>query len=576
MPVDLHPRLKRPGVEVILSKLHAGAKFSNKTYTFSGGLHGVGVSVVNALSRRLEVWVKREGQVHHIAFEGGELVSPLRVTGECKRRETGTTVRFIADARYFESLRIDRKRLFALLRAKAVLCAGLTVSIDDEETGERESWCYADGMRAFFIEALGDGEHIPREPLAGDVELAGEGEDQGRAAWVLTWVKEGDALTSSFANLIPTPAHGTHVNALRSGIVSAVRQFARDHDLTKKIQLTPEDICDRLAFLLSLRLTEPSFGGQTKDRLISRWILGPLQKVVEHHTTLWLSKHVEQGKQIVQLAIERATARLDAEARVKRKRPAGGPALPGKLADCSESGSARTELFLVEGDSAGGIAKAARDNKFQAILPLRGKILNTWELSAGKALASQAVADIATAIGVDPDTSDLSRLRYGKVCILADADSDGLHIASLLCALFVRHFRALVQGGHVFVAKPPLYRVDIGKEKRYALDDDERTRLVRDAEKKGKKTVVTRFKGLGEMNANELRDSVIHPDGRRLVQLIVDDEAATAELLDQLLSKKRASDRRAWLESEGDRASTESELAPAEPDVAATPAAARS
>jgi topoisomerase IV subunit B len=561
MPVDIHPEEGIPGVELILTRLHAGGKFSNRNYTFSGGLHGVGVSVVNALSTRVEVAIRRDGNEYAMAFEHGDPVSQLEVTGSVGRRNTGTRLRFWPDPKYFDTPKFNLRALKHLLRAKAVLCAGLTVRLEDAASGEKHEWRYEDGLRAYLQGELAGAELLPPELFAGSLARDTESVD-----WAVAWVPEVDLVQESYVNLIPTTQHGTHVNGLRSGFTDALREFCDFRNLLPRgVKLAPEDVWDRVAYVLSLKMTDPQFSGQTKERLSSRQAAGFIEGAAHDAFSLWLNQHVELGERIAQLAIERASARLKTEKQVTRKKVTQGPALPGKLADCISQDLSRTELFLVEGDSAGGSAKQARDKDFQAILPLRGKILNTWEVGSGQVLASQEVHDLAVAIGCDPGKDDLSGLRYGKVVVLADADSDGLHIATLLAALFLRHFPALVAAGHVFVAMPPLFRVDVGKQVFYALDEEEKRLLLekiereKSASKKGSGGAVhvTRFKGLGEMNPPQLRESTIHPDTRRLVQLTVDDPAQTASLMDMLLARKRAGDRKAWLETKGDLATLE-------------------
>ncbi|RRN80594.1 DNA topoisomerase IV subunit B [Pseudoxanthomonas sp. SGD-10] len=555
MPVDIHPEEKIPGVELILTRLHAGGKFSNKNYTFSGGLHGVGVSVVNALSTLVEVHIKRDGAEHRITFRDGNRATPLEVVGTVGKKNTGTRVRFWPDPKYFDSPKINVRALRHLLRAKAVLCPGLTVTLFDEASGERDTWHYEDGLRDYLKGELAGRELLPPELFTGSLKKETEVVD-----WAVAWVPEGELVQESYVNLIPTAQHGTHVNGLRSGLTDALREFCDFRNLLPRgVKLAPEDVWDRVAFVLSLKMSDPQFSGQTKERLSSRQAAGFIESAVHDAFSLWLNQNVDMGERIAQIAIERASARLKTEKQVVRKKVTQGPALPGKLADCISQDLSRTELFLVEGDSAGGSAKQARDKDFQAILPLRGKILNTWEVASGSVLASQEVHDLAVAIGCDPGKDDLSGLRYGKIVILADADSDGLHIATLLSALFLRHFPALVAAGHVFVAMPPLFRVDVGKQVFYALDEEEKRLLLEKiAREKIKGQVsVTRFKGLGEMNPHQLRESTIHPDTRRLVQLTVDDGEQTRALMDMLLAKKRASDRKAWLETKGDLASLE-------------------
>jgi len=559
MPVDIHPEEGIPGVELILTRLHAGGKFSDQNYKFSGGLHGVGVSVVNALSSRVEVTIRRDGQIYRMNFKNGDRASNLSVVGTVAKKQTGTTVRFWPDPKYFDSPKISLPKLKHVLRAKAVLCAGLTVRLVDEASGEKEEWFYEDGLTDYLRSMLVGAEFLP-----GDLYKAALKRDQGAVDFVLAWVPEGELTQESYVNLIPTAQGGTHVNGLRTGLTDALREFCDIRNLLPRgVKLAPEDVWDRLSFVLSLKMQEPQFSGQTKERLSSRDAAAFVENAAHDGFSLYLNQHVDIGEKIAQLAIERASLRLKAEKQIVRKKITQGPALPGKLADCSSSDLTRTELFLVEGDSAGGSAKQARDKDFQAILPLRGKILNTWEVESGQVLASEEVHNLAIAIGCDPGKDDLSGLRYGKVIILADADSDGLHIATLLSALFLKHFPALVRGGHAFVAMPPLFRVDVGKQVFYCLDESERDAMIEKIEReKNRGTVhVTRFKGLGEMNPSQLRESTIDPDTRRLVQLTVSDASegddGTHKIMDMLLSKKRASDRKEWLETKGDLASLE-------------------
>ncbi len=553
MPVDIHPEQGIPGVEVILSKLHAGGKFSNKNYEFSGGLHGVGVSVVNALSKRLEVRVRRDGKEYAIEFENGEKSRDLEVIGSVGKKNTGTTIRFWPDPQYFDSPNFSIPRLKHILRAKAVLCPGLRVRFFVEKTGEKEEWYYEDGLSDYLSEALEGYALLPPEPFTGSLQGEKEAVD-----WAVTWLPEGgEAVTESYVNLIPTAQGGTHVNGFRSGLTDAIREYCEFRKLLPRgVKIAPDDVWDKASYVLSVKMQDPQFSGQTKERLSSRETAAFVSGVVKDAFSLWLNQHADIGDELAQLAISNAQRRLRSGKKVVRKKVSAGPALPGKLADCASTDLKRTELFLVEGDSAGGSAKQARDREFQAIMPLRGKILNTWEVSSDQVLASQEVHDISVAIGVEPGSDDLSGLRYGKICILADADSDGAHIATLLCALFLRHFRPLVEGGHIYVAKPPLYRIDIGKDKYYALDEAERDGILDRiaAEKKKGKVSVTRFKGLGEMNPMQLRESSIAPDTRRLAQLAIEPGDETFEIMNMLLSKKRASDRKAWLQERGDLA----------------------
>ena len=570
MPVDIHPEEGILGVELILTRLHAGGKFNNNNYTFSGGLHGVGVSVVNALSTVTQVYIKRDGNEYRMTFHNGDRATPLEVVGSVGKKNTGTRVHFWPDPKYFDTPKFNLRSLKHLLRAKAVLCPGLTVKLHDAASGEKLEWFYEDGLRAYLKSELLGGELradqpqrelLPPELFVGKREFNTETVD-----WAVAWAPEGELVQESYVNLIPTAQHGTHVNGLRTGFTDALREFCDFRSLLPRgVKLAPEDVWDRVAFVLSIKMTDPQFSGQTKERLSSRQAAGFVEGAAHDAFSLWLNQHTELGERIAQLAIERASARLKTEKQITRKKITQGPALPGKLADCTSQDLSRTELFLVEGDSAGGSARQARDKDFQAILPLRGKILNTWEVASGSVLASQEVHDLAVAIGCDPGKDDISGLRYGKVIILADADSDGLHIATLLTALFLQHFPALVAAGNIFVAMPPLFRVDVGKQVMYALDEEEKRILLEKIErekaerKKGSSGAVnvTRFKGLGEMNPSQLRESTIHPDTRRLVQLTVDDADQTRSLMDMLLGKKRASDRKAWLENKGDLATLE-------------------
>ena len=553
MPIDKHPEHKISGVELILTRLHAGAKFESSTYQFSGGLHGVGISVVNALSKKLDVTVKQGGGVHQMTFAGGEPISKLKKIGTCGARETGTMVHFWPDEKYFDSPRFVLKTLRHNLRAKAVLCPGLTVTLTEEASGDKNEWYFEKGLESYLAEALPLEHCLPTPPWVG--EFAGGTEE---VTWALSWVTEGTPpVTESYVNLIPTAQGGTHVNGLRAGLLEALRHFCELHKLCpKNVKLMGEDLWETCSYVLSLKMQEASFAGQTKERLSSRQATVFVSGVVKDAFSLWLNQHVDEGKAIAAHIIERAESRLKRSRKVVRKKVTAGPALPGKLADCAMQDVNQGELFLVEGDSAGGSAKQARDRHMQAIMPLRGKILNTWEVASDRVLASQEVHDIAIALGVDPGASDISGLRYGKVCILADADSDGNHIATLLCALFVKHFPALIEAGHVYVAMPPLYRIDVGKQVFYALDDSEKQGILDriEAEKIRGKVDIQRFKGLGEMNPIQLRETTMDPETRRLVQLTRDDAESTEEVMDMLLAKKRAKDRREWLEEKGDLA----------------------
>lgn len=554
MPVDIHPVEKVSGVEVILSKLHAGGKFSNKNYTFSGGLHGVGISVVNALSERVDVTVKRNGEVYKIAFENGKKVEDLTIIDTCGRRTTGTTVHFKPNPKYFDSEKFSVSRLRHLLRAKAVLCSGLEIKFIDKVNDTEDTWLYQDGLNDYLMEAVNGLVTLPEQPFIG--EFKGEKE---AVSWALLWLPEGGELIGeSYVNLIPTALGGTHVNGLRQGLLDAMREFCEFRNLLPRgVKLTADDLWDRCAYVLSLKMQDPQFAGQTKERLSSRQSAVFIGGVVKDAFSLWLNQNVQTAELLADMAISSAQRRLRAAKKVVRKKLVSGPALPGKLADCSSQDLNLTELFLVEGDSAGGSAKQAREREYQAILPLRGKILNTWEVSSEQVLGSEEVHNIAVALGIDPDNDDLSQLRYGKVCILADADSDGLHIATLLCALFLRHFPKLVEQGHVYVAMPPLYRIDLGKEVFYALDESEKDAILDRLKGKKGKPNVQRFKGLGEMNPMQLRETTMDPNTRRLVQLTFEaqgeENQETMETMDMLLAKKRAEDRKNWLQAKGDQ-----------------------
>ena len=552
MPVDIHPEEKVSAVELIMTRLHAGGKFSNKNYQFSGGLHGVGISVVNALSKRTEVTVRRDGQVYQIAFENGDKVSELAVIGQCGKRNTGTSVHFWPDEQFFDSPRFSVSRLVHLLKAKAVLCPGVEILFKDNVNETEQRWCYQDGLTDYLMENVNGLVTLPEAAFTG--KHAGDNEE---VDWALLWLPEGgELLTESYVNLIPTPLGGTHANGLRQGLLDGIREFCEFRNiLPRGVKLSADDIWERCAYVLSVKMQDPQFAGQTKERLSSRQCAAFVSGVVKDAFSLWLNQNVQAAEQLAEMAIASAQRRLRAAKKVVRKKLTSGPALPGKLADCSSQDLNQTELFLVEGDSAGGSAKQARDREFQAIMPLRGKILNTWEVSSDEVLASQEVHDISVAIGIDPDSDDLSTLRYGKICILADADSDGLHIATLLCALFVRHFPALVKAGHVYMAMPPLYRIDLGKEVHYALDESEKNAILDKLSRKRGKPNVQRFKGLGEMNPGQLRETTLDPNTRRLVQLTISEEnyQETMSVMDMLLGKKRAEDRRNWLQEKGDR-----------------------
>ncbi len=555
MPVDVHPVHKVTGVELILTKLHSGAKFSNKQYQYSGGLHGVGVSVVNALSSKLEVRVFRGGMEYLIEFRDGERSQPLKQVGTVAKNRTGTTVRFWADGKYFDSPKYSMPRLKQVLRAKAVLCPNLKVTLKDQINKEESVWQYANGLSDYLKDTLNGAETLPAEPFVGQFKAQRE-----EAEWALLWLnQEGgkvEPVAESYVNLIPTPQGGTHVNGLRTGLTEAIREFCEFRSLLPRgMKLTPEDVWQGCVYVLSVKMQDPQFAGQTKERLSSRETAAFVQGVVHDSLGVWLNQHPEAGEQIAQLVIANATARMKQSKQVVRKKITSGPALPGKLADCVSSDQAVTELFLVEGDSAGGSAKQARDREYQAVMPLRGKILNTWEVDSNEALGSDEIHNISVAIGVDPGSADISGLRYGKICVLADADSDGLHIATLLCALFLKHYRPLVEAGHICIAMPPLFRIDAGKQVFYALDEAEKQGVLDRLSAEGNKSriQVTRFKGLGEMNPLQLRETTMSRDTRRLVRLTLDDTPAEL-IMDMLLAKKRAGDRKDWLEREGNRA----------------------
>jgi topoisomerase-4 subunit B len=553
IPIDIHPKEGTPAVEVILTKLHAGGKFSNDSYQFSGGLHGVGVSVVNALSSSFEVWIKREGKQYYMKFNSSVKTADLEEIGDVGKRNTGTLIKFTPNPQYFDSVKFSVKQLRHNLRSKAVLCPGLEVNFDNQIDETKDRWLYGDGIKDYLSASLDGLDCLPPSPFVISFKTKEEQLD-----CALTWTENASNTTAeSFVNLIPTIGGGTHVNGLRSGLTEALKEFCEFRSLIpKNIKLTPDDVWQRIAFVLSIKILEPQFSGQTKERLSSRECASFVSGVVKDSFSLWLNQHTDIAEKIAELAILNAQSRLKNAKKVVRKKIVSGPALPGKLSDCTSSDLEHTEVFLVEGDSAGGSAKQARDKDYQAILPLRGKILNTWEVDSTQVLASNEIHDISIAIGLEPDNNDLSGLRYGKICILADADSDGAHIATLICALFVKHFPKLVREGHVYVAMPPLYRIDAGKQVFYALDDKEKdaisAKLLK--ENKRQKVQVQRFKGLGEMNPKQLRETTMQPDTRRLIQLTLNNTLQVSETMDMLLSKKRASDRKSWLESKGNLA----------------------
>lgn len=554
MPIDIHPEEGVPGVEVIMTRLHAGGKFSNKNYRFSGGLHGVGISVVNALSKNVEVWVKRGGVEYNMSFANGVKTNDLDNIGTVGQRNTGTAIRFWPDETFFDAPRVHAGHLCRLLRAKAVLCPGLTINFEDEaKPDNNQSWYYEDGLKAYLLGALGDNERIPDEGFQGK-----EGDQDEEVEWIVAWSAESaELITESYVNLIPTSQGGTHVNGLRLGLTEAIREFCDFRNLLPKgVKLSPDDVWAQCQYVLSVRMKDPQFSGQTKERLSSREVSLFISTKVKDAFALWLNANLEMGERIAMVAIENAQSRLKSAKKITRKKVTAGPALPGKLADCSSEDIDVTELFLVEGDSAGGSAKQARNRETQAIMPLRGKILNTWEVESGQVLASQEVHDISVALGVDPGSDNLDGLRYGKICILADADSDGLHIATLLCALFVKHFRALVEAGHLYVAMPPLYRIDVAKQVHYALDDGEHDQIIAQikSEKPRAKIDVQRFKGLGEMNPGQLRETTMKEETRRLVQMTIEMGDGTSKTMDMLLGKKQVPARKSWLSNKGDQA----------------------
>ena len=554
MPVDMHPEQGIPGIEVILTQLHAGGKFSNKNYQFSGGLHGVGVSVVNALTTKLDVEVKRNGKVYHMGFANGDKQSDLVETGVVGKLNTGTSIVFWPDEKYFDSSKISVLKLKHVLRAKAVLCPGLMISLKSEQTEEEWVWHYEDGLKEYLLDRLGGVEIVPEIPFMAESSATTEAVEWG-VVWTLDSLPE--AVTESYVNLVPTAQGGTHVNGLRAGLTEAIREFCEFRNLLPRgVKIAPEDVWENCHFVLSVKLEDPQFSGQTKERLSSRECVPFVLGFAKDNFSLWLNQHPQEGEKVAEIILASAQKRLRSSKKIVRKKITTGPALPGKLADCSAQDITRTELFLVEGDSAGGSAKQARDREFQAIMPLRGKILNTWEVDSAQVMGSQEVHDIAVALGIEPDSDDLKNLRYGKICVLADADSDGNHIATLICALFYKHFYALVEAGHVFIAMPPLYRIDVGKKVFYALDESEKQGVLSriEAEKLKGKINVQRFKGLGEMNPGQLRETTMNPDTRRLVQLTIDDVESTTEQMDLLLAKKRAADRKSWLEKRGDLA----------------------
>jgi len=551
MPVDIHPAHKVSGVELIMCKLHAGAKFSGEDYNFSGGLHGVGVSVVNALSKNLSVEIKRESHRYEMSFEGGEKTSDLKKVGDIGPRNTGTSISFLPDPQYFETIKIDKSSLKHLLKAKAVLCPGLTIEYHDDKKNEKISWNYENGLISYLSESSGDIELLLEESIS-----CSKLGDDNALDFVLNWSTKPakNLMNESYVNLIPTAQGGSHLNGFKAGLLESVKEFCEFRNLIPKgLKITADDVVQHSTFIISSKLKNPQFAGQTKERLDSKEHQAFVNSTTKDILSIWFNQHTEEGEKLAELAIASAQARTKEHKVVDRKKTFQGPALPGKLSDCNSTDLNETELFFVEGDSAGGSAKQSRERKFQAIMPLRGKILNTWDLESSEIMKSVEIKDISTAIGVNPGSSDISSLRYGKICILADADSDGLHIATLLCALFLRHFKPLIQAGHIFVAMPPLFRIDCAKEVFYALDEAEKDSIVKKLKTKpGKpKIEIQRFKGLGEMNPSQLRETVMDPKTRRLVQLTITSTDNVNSMMDLLLSKKNAGARKEWLEKRG-------------------------
>ena len=551
MPVDIHPEHKVSGVELIMCKLHAGAKFSGEDYNFSGGLHGVGVSVVNALSKNLSVEIKRDSHRFEMSFEGGEKTSDLKKVGDIGPRNTGTSISFTPDAQYFETIKIDKNNLKHLLKAKAVLCPGLTIEYHDDKKNEKISWNYENGLTSYLSESSDNIELLLEESIS-----CSKLGDENALDFVLNWSTKPakNLMNESYVNLIPTAQGGSHLNGFKAGLLESVKEFCEFRNLIPKgLKITADDVVQHSTFIISSKLTNPQFAGQTKERLDSKDHQAFVNSTTKDILSIWFNQHTEEGEKLAELAIASAQARTKETKVVDRKKTFQGPALPGKLSDCNSTDLQETELFFVEGDSAGGSAKQSRERKFQAIMPLRGKILNTWDLESAEIMKSAEIKDISTAIGVNPGSPDIGSLRYGKICILADADSDGLHIATLLCALFLRHYKPLILAGHIFVAMPPLFRIDCAKEVFYALDEDEKDSIVKQLKTKpGKpKTDIQRFKGLGEMNPSQLRETVMDPKTRRLVQLTITSTDNVNSMMDLLLSKKNAGARKEWLEKRG-------------------------
>ena len=551
MPVDIHPEHKVSGVELIMCKLHAGAKFSGEDYNFSGGLHGVGVSVVNALSKNLSVEIKRDSHRFEMSFEGGEKTSDLKKVGDIGPRNTGTSISFTPDAQYFETIKIDKNNLKHLLKAKAVLCPGLTIEYHDDKKNEKISWNYENGLTSYLSESSDNIELLLEESIS-----CSKLGDENALDFVLNWSTKPakNLMNESYVNLIPTAQGGSHLNGFKAGLLESVKEFCEFRNLIPKgLKITADDVVQHSTFIISSKLTNPQFAGQTKERLDSKDHQAFVNSTTKDILSIWFNQHTEEGEKLAELAIASAQARTKETKVVDRKKTFQGPALPGKLSDCNSTDLQETELFFVEGDSAGGSAKQSRERKFQAIMPLRGKILNTWDLESSEIIKSAEIKDISTAIGVNPGSPDIESLRYGKICILADADSDGLHIATLLCALFLRHYKPLVLSGHIYVAMPPLFRIDCAKEVFYALDEEEKDSIVKKLKTKaGKPKVdIQRFKGLGEMNPSQLRETVMDPKTRRLVKLTVSSNDNVNSMMDLLLSKKNAGARKEWLEKRG-------------------------
>ena len=551
MPVDIHPEHKVSGVELIMCKLHAGAKFSGNEYNFSGGLHGVGVSVVNALSANLNVTIKRESKEFEISFADGEKIKELKQIGEVGVQNSGTTIKFLPNKKYFESEKIQKNHLKHLLKAKAVLCPGLQIDFVDEKKSEKVKWLYEDGLNSYLIESSSDIDLLIDESI-----ICSKSTDTQEVEFAINWSKNirKDLLNETYVNLIPTPQGGSHFNGFKSGLLDALKEFCEYRNLLPKgLKLVADDIVSNSIFVVSSKLQNPQFAGQTKERLDSKDHMSFVSSVTKDTLSIWFNKHTEEGEKIAEVAIHSAQQRAKASKIVERKKTFKGPALPGKLSDCNSEDLNKTELFLVEGDSAGGSAKQARERSFQAIMPLRGKILNTWELESAEIIKSQEIKNLSTAIGVMPGNPDTSGLRYGKICILADADSDGLHIATLLCALFLQHYKPLVQERRIFVSMPPLFRIDCAKEVLYALDEGQKDSIVKELKtRKGKPKInIQRFKGLGEMNPSQLRETVMDPETRQLVGLTISPNDNANSIMDLLLAKKRAPDRKEWLEKKG-------------------------